>query len=695
MATAAFKSTTKRTSVGASSADDSASSSSLHHRRSRSLSRPARHTFPSRDDDGADRRTPKGRFVNTVRGSVFPEISLDDLAIEFFESANRGRFGGARTSESEASPAGAGASQRRGRSVSRKSSGTGDDRKSGVGGGGGVRPVADANSRRRRSVSVVRYQISDSESDLDQSQNSRSRSNLKNADVGNKLMHEPVASDQRPVLRKSLSQRDLRVYDGYSSHSSALTDDEAATAHSDKSGVAKLRPVHAQKKVPLTGMDKGLHKAKQKVLRNMEPEQAVVKPRTSTLSTGDHLLSSNSSIRSSYETELEQSDLDQSQNSRSRSNLKNADVGNKLMHEPVASDQRPVLRKSLSQRDLRVYDGYSSHSSALTDDEAATAHSDKSGVAKLRPVHAQKKVPLTGMDKGLHKAKQKVLRNMEPEQAVVKPRTSTLSTGDHLLSSNSSIRSSYETELEQSEKRKQELLAEIVYEEQRGRELSKIVSELIPAKEDNHIQNPSRIRKRSNDRSRVSMRLTEEAERYIEDFISNVEDTDISSLDGERSDASSSIGGLIKPETFNSLPVTRSLPVLMDGVALPWLQWETGNDASPMTSLNKARMAVTPKTSSSTQDNIKVEDQGSISISSRGSWSPDYLQEYVGKDVYSKFGDAYCHTDQSLSAKSKGLRYDMDDYLKVKSNEDLLIESWMQRRRINSGSLLLCSLRLF
>jgi len=98
------------------------------------------------------------------------------------------------------------------------------------------------------------------------------------------------------------------------------------------------------------------------------------------------------------------------------------------------------------------------------------------------------------------------------------------------------------------------------------------------------------------------MRLTEEAERYIEDFISNVEDTDISSLDGERSDASSSIGGLIKQETFNSPPVTvpRSLPVLMDGVTLPWLQWETGNDAS-MTSLNKARMAVTPKTSSSTQ----------------------------------------------------------------------------------------------
>lgn len=109
------------------------------------------------------------------------------------------------------------------------------------------------------------------------------------------------------------------------------------------------------------------------------------------------------------------------------------------------------------------------------------------------------------------------------------------------------------------------------------------------------------IVQRSKDRSRMSMRLTEEAEKYIEDFISNVEDTDISSVDGERSDASSSIGGLIKPETFNSPPVPRSLPVLTDGVTLPWLQWETNNDASPMTSQNKARMTITPKTVSSTQ----------------------------------------------------------------------------------------------
>ncbi|PNX65241.1 micronuclear linker histone polyprotein-like [Trifolium pratense] len=64
----------------------------------------------------------------------------------------------------------------------------------------------------------------------------------------------------------------------------------------------------------------------------------------------------------------------------------------------------------------------------------------------------------------------------------------------------------------------------------------------------------------------MSIRLTEEAERYIEDFISNVEDTDILSLDGERSDTSSSIRGLIKPETSSSPPLPISLPVLMDGI---------------------------------------------------------------------------------------------------------------------------------
>lgn len=93
----------------------------------------------------------------------------------------------------------------------------------------------------------------------------------------------------------------------------------------------------------------------------------------------------------------------------------------------------------------------------------------------------------------------------------------------------------------------------------------------------------------------MSKRLTEEAERYIEDFISNVEDTDISSLDGERSDTSSSIGGIMRGETFQSPAMSTPPPVFMDGVVLPWLQWETSNEGTPMGCRNKTEPPMTPK----------------------------------------------------------------------------------------------------
>lgn len=93
----------------------------------------------------------------------------------------------------------------------------------------------------------------------------------------------------------------------------------------------------------------------------------------------------------------------------------------------------------------------------------------------------------------------------------------------------------------------------------------------------------------------MSKRLTEEAEKYIEDFISNVEDTDISSLDGERSDTSSTLGGMTRADTFRTPPpISKCPPVEMDGVVLPWLQWETSNDASPLSGKNKEPKS-TPK----------------------------------------------------------------------------------------------------
>ncbi|KAA8540712.1 hypothetical protein F0562_024369 [Nyssa sinensis] len=162
------------------------------------------------------------RFVNKVRGSDFPEISLDDLAIEFFPSkdpldereSERGRSS-SRSSEISRSTTATMSSQRRGRSVSRQSSRVGDGNTAFSNGSGGVRVGSDANSRRRRSVSVVRCQISDSES-----------------------------------------------------HSSALTDDEGRDAHSSKKIIEKtIRAVYAQNRVehPIgDDVNSGLYEAMRK-----------------------------------------------------------------------------------------------------------------------------------------------------------------------------------------------------------------------------------------------------------------------------------------------------------------------------------------------------------------------------------------------------------------------------------------------
>ncbi|XVF54642.1 hypothetical protein PTKIN_Ptkin05aG0197700 [Pterospermum kingtungense] len=574
MATSAFKSTTKRTAVANSPEDFSSSSNRTSiHRRARSLSRLSRRLPGAANDDDDDEPTPaprsKGRFVNTVRGSGFPDVSLDDLAIELFDSSLRGRSASRNDDVSPRNGGGKGGggesvTQRRGRSVSRQGS-----RGSFVNSGAGGRLTSDtASSRRRRSVSVVRYQISDSESDLDHSQNSSSRSNMRSSMGGNNQTsstHKPTASNNRQGLRRSLSQKDLKYHDGYSSRSSALTDDEGRDALSNRNGRERtIRAVYAQKKGEHpTGDDVngGLYATMRKELRHAVEE---------------------------IKTQLEQSMVE-----TKKSSLENDD--------------------------------------------------------SLRP------------------------DNSDVIQAV------------------STIRRKCTTKLEKSEKRRQDLLAEILLEEQHGRELSNIVNELLPEPKNSIAEKPVRTRKRSNDRNRMSRQLTEEAERYIEDFISNVEDTtDFSSLDGDRSDTSSSIGGITKTQTFQSPPMFKSIPVEMDGVMLPWLQWETSNDVSPLSCKNKRNLS---------QEAPSGQDLSNhFTGSSRGSWSPaftDCPSISIGEDAGTKFVEPGSYQSHFSSNGTNKMQVDLEDYINRSSNEALLLEIWNQRHRISSGGLVLCNQMFF
>lgn len=142
--------------------DAGSSSRAGEHRRSRSLSRYPGRVPPSRKEEVDDfSAPPRGRFVNTARGSGFPEMSLDDLADEFFAALEfedevergRGRGRAGRRLSDASFLMDTESSKRRGRSVSRKGSLASN--------AGGQRPF-DGNAR-RRSLSVARYQCSESE----------------------------------------------------------------------------------------------------------------------------------------------------------------------------------------------------------------------------------------------------------------------------------------------------------------------------------------------------------------------------------------------------------------------------------------------------------------------------------------------------------------------------------------------------
>ncbi|KMT11246.1 hypothetical protein BVRB_5g110730 [Beta vulgaris subsp. vulgaris] len=353
----------------------------------------------------------------------------------------------------------------------------------------------------------------------------------------------------------------------------------------------------------------------------------------------------------------------------------------KPLMQSTSSNQQKGLRRCSSQKDfLKSYDGYSSYSSTLTDDEGNDACYNSNRRTKEMQIQAAP---------GLNKVK------VEKQLSKTASNNGLQSADSDVLKAVSTIRRNYKTKLEESEKRKQELLAEIMLEEERGKELKKIVVELLPNAKSIPVKRAARGRKRSTDRNKMSMQLVEDADKIIEEFISSVEETDISSFDGERSDTSSVFGGAIKPmlqfgdtESFKSSLRSDLLPGEMDGVVLPWLKWETGNDGTPLLGNDNKEHPTTPKTV--LQDTRKMtaevaQEQSSISKSSHGSWSPGVVDSF-SLDA----GEVESCKSQLLSQVPRRSRVDIEKYLKLPSNEALLSERWKQRESINTGGLLIC-----
>lgn len=384
-------------------------------------------------------------------------------------------------------------------------------------------------------------------------------------------------------------------------------------------------------------------------------------------------------------------DMDFSHRSGSRGTNTKSSTGHTVQNSFNKSKVNQTLRRSTSQNDfVHLRDSGSSHSS-LTDDESRDAHSFHSSAhSGAQAVYAQEKSIANDGSNVLYDVMRKEVRQAveeirtQFEKAVTKSEPLEKVRSDDVQPTQviGELRRNYTSKLEESEKRKQELLAQLAAEEQRGHELTKIVKELLPTTKKNvkPERQPPR-RRRSNDKARVSKCLTEEAELYFEDFLSNVEDTDFSSFDGERSDTSSSRRDMIHhamPETHVVLPKVAP-PVVADGVVLPWLQWETSNDlhASPSTT--------------KTQDASTAYSTSNHTTSSRGSWSPgDHGSSAGSKDgLLSRFDQA-ATCQSSCPENSRSTSFHMDDYLHLRRSEDFLFERLRQKQRIEDGGLTLC-----
>ncbi|PKA52807.1 hypothetical protein AXF42_Ash001788 [Apostasia shenzhenica] len=554
MATAAFRSSSRRSSIGGGGGPEDAGSSN-RYRRSRSLSCYSGRYPPPPESEKFE--TPKGRFVNKVRGSGFPEISLDDLADEFFRS---------RSDEAEDEDISASV----GRTTRRLL---------------GERLLADTESSRRRGRSVVRHRGDNS------------------AAVGNGVSGNRGNSRPRRSVSVSRSQGGEK---------------------------AQIIGAHARRSM-----------------------------------------------------------------SNSRGSSAFGNLQKPSHHKQTIEGQ--LLGRSISQKEFfQPHDYCSSHSSSLTDDEAPDSRSCKSLNEKtIQAVHVHRKINHPSFDEegiGLYEDMCKDVRNVVEElrtelemaigQAdhVAKPKANSNQLKDSSdISAIAELRRSYSDKLEQSEKRKQDLLAKLALEEQRVEELSKIVKDLLPSSKPVAVSRRLlRSTQRSSDKLKISTRLTEEAERYFEDFLSNVEDTDLSSFDGERSDSGSStrLKELINNDTAEvqaNLLNNAGSPVETDGVLLPWLRWETSNDASPSPcrSMEQIKHA----------SEILLQESDSFNMrSSLGSWSPEGSKCFCATSGQS----SSCRLNV-VESQMNYYSFDMDEYLQLQKGQDLLLAMWDQRQRIASG----------
>ncbi|XP_019161767.1 PREDICTED: uncharacterized protein LOC109158301 isoform X2 [Ipomoea nil] len=248
------------------------------------------------------------------------------------------------------------------------------------------------------------------------------------------------------------------------------------------------------------------------------------------------------------------------------------------------------------------------------------------------------------------------------------------------------IRREYSRKLEESEERTRQLQADLAIEEHRGQELNRILKEIVPDPKKNCPQRSRIGRRKSNERKKMTQRLTEDAMAYFDHFDEcvSISTFDSSDLSAPEDPPHSSIGAtsvsrsLFEPQ--GSIDSFSGNKKILGGIDLMGDNEGSGLTAAASNSKEPALLHPNEKGNGSVQG-----EQVQFSFTQK---SPKPARDDDIRSCIKRFErDAY---KDAIDSEIIVSHYDASEYKLQSQIESLWFDRMLYNSRIESGGLHLC-----
>ncbi|CAK9157273.1 unnamed protein product [Ilex paraguariensis] len=255
------------------------------------------------------------------------------------------------------------------------------------------------------------------------------------------------------------------------------------------------------------------------------------------------------------------------------------------------------------------------------------------------------------------------------------------------------IRREYTRKLQESQERARKLRADLAVEEHRGQELSRILKEILPDPKTSAPQRPRLGRRTSNERKKMSKRLTDEAMAYFDECVS-ISTFDSSDFSAPEDPPPASVGATVTVGGIASLP--RGSPSISTSSCSKSClnrkqesgvhgQLMDGREDSGLTASSSSNDPLMDPASQRSTNTERIRKQFSFGCRSNEVIGLQQdIRSYIthfGKDI---------DKDGINSESTRSNYYDADEYNFQGHAEGLLFDRVFLHSRMESGSLHLC-----